>query len=232
MNPEVAAALEAAQATMVVGGESGYSAMKRPRMNHGVPGMHHPAMQHTMQHGMPHMHHHPMHGHGVPHPMRMHAPPVLPALKLRGLPFTATEADVRHFFEQFDLIDILFVLREGRPSGIVFVLLGSGELAEIAMAQHNKGIMGRRYIDIFPASRDEYYQAVASHVAAHGTSATQDGPVPMAAAPTPAGMIGPSGPTGMAPKSMTELTSTEVGSPGPACSGGHASPRKQPDPTA
>lgn len=197
MNPEVAAALEAAQATMVGGGDMGYVAMKRQRMNHVTSGMQ-AGMQPGMHLGMQHMH--PMHGHHGGVPMRMHTPQVLPALKLRGLPFSATESDVRNFFDGFDIIDILFVMREGRPSGIVFVLLGSSELAEIAMAQHNKGIMGRRYIDIFPASREEYYQAVAGHVA-HVSQMSQDGVMPMAMAPTPASMP---------PKNVTELTSLEV----------------------
>lgn len=95
---------------------------------------------------------------------------MLPALKLRGLPFSATEADVRNFFHGFECLDVLIVMKEGRPAGVAFVLLGSSTLAEMAMGQLNKSNMGRRYIDIFSASRDEYYAAVAEHVTGLGAS--------------------------------------------------------------
>ena len=82
----------------------------------------------------------------------------LPALKLRGLPFSATEVDVRNFFSGFELLDVLFVLRDAprQPSGIVFVLLGTSELADVAMAQHNKGIMGRRSAKVQRQQQKKY----------------------------------------------------------------------------
>uniref|UniRef100_A0A7S2NB46 RRM domain-containing protein n=1 Tax=Haptolina brevifila TaxID=156173 RepID=A0A7S2NB46_9EUKA len=89
---------------------------------------------------------------------------MMPVLHLRGLPFSATDADVRAFFEALDVIDVLIVTRDGRPSGMAYVVFGSDAHVEAAMSR-DKQNMGHRYIEISSTNRAEYYAAIAAHVA-------------------------------------------------------------------
>lgn len=89
-----------------------------------------------------------------------------PAVKVRGLPFEATEFDVTNFFEGVAVIDVVLeVAPDGRKAGTGYVVLGSDEALQGALAR-NKQSMGRRYLEVFSASKAEYYAAVAAIVTA------------------------------------------------------------------
>ncbi|XP_042510390.1 heterogeneous nuclear ribonucleoprotein F-like isoform X1 [Macadamia integrifolia] len=90
-------------------------------------------------------------------------PPPFPVVRLRGLPFDCTEADVTEFFNGLDLVDVLFVHKNGRFSGEAFVVLGYPLQVDFAV-QRNRQNMGRRYIEVFRSKRQEYYKAIANEV--------------------------------------------------------------------
>ncbi|XP_043693406.1 heterogeneous nuclear ribonucleoprotein F-like isoform X1 [Telopea speciosissima] len=90
-------------------------------------------------------------------------PPPFPVVRLRGLPFDCTEADVTEFFNGLDLVDVLFVHKNGRFSGEAFVVLGFPVQVDFAI-QRNRQNMGRRYIEVFRSKRQEYYKAIANEV--------------------------------------------------------------------
>merc|ERR1712072_1087447 len=86
-----------------------------------------------------------------------------PAVKVRGLPFEATEFDVTQFFGGLPVVDVLLeTASDGRKAGTGFVVLGSPEALQGAL-QRNKQNMGRRYLEVFTATKADYYQAVAKH---------------------------------------------------------------------
>eukprot|EP01105_Mastigella_eilhardi_P016705 TRINITY_DN3823_c0_g1_i1.p1 TRINITY_DN3823_c0_g1~~TRINITY_DN3823_c0_g1_i1.p1 ORF type:complete len:748 (-),score=199.36 TRINITY_DN3823_c0_g1_i1:112-2052(-) len=86
-------------------------------------------------------------------------------VKLRGLPYTATEKDIIEFFHplaihQGDGVHIVLNLH-GRPSGEAFVEFLSEEDAVKALARHRQHL-GRRYVEVFKASRAEMERALES----------------------------------------------------------------------
>ncbi|KAG1347628.1 heterogeneous nuclear ribonucleoprotein F [Cocos nucifera] len=90
-------------------------------------------------------------------------PPPFPVVRLRGLPFDCSEADVIDFFHGLDILDILFVHKGGRFSGEAFCVLAYPLQVDFAI-QRNRQNMGRRYIEVFRSKRQEYYSAVAHEV--------------------------------------------------------------------
>ncbi|XP_042513676.1 heterogeneous nuclear ribonucleoprotein F-like [Macadamia integrifolia] len=99
--------------------------------------------------------------------------PPFPVVRLRGLPFDCTEADVTEFFHGLDIVDVLFVHKHGRFSGEAFVVLGYPLQVDFAV-QRNRQNMGRRYIEVFRSKRQEYYKAIANEVSdARGGSPRQ-----------------------------------------------------------
>ncbi|XP_072951707.1 uncharacterized protein [Typha angustifolia] len=90
-------------------------------------------------------------------------PPPFPVVRLRGLPFDCTEADVIDFFRGLDILDILFVHKSGRFTGEAFCVLAYPLQVDFAL-QRNKQNMGRRYIEVFRSKRQEYYGAIAHEV--------------------------------------------------------------------
>uniref|UniRef100_A0A914ICG1 RRM domain-containing protein n=1 Tax=Globodera rostochiensis TaxID=31243 RepID=A0A914ICG1_GLORO len=87
-------------------------------------------------------------------------------VRMRGLPFTATEQQVRDFFssdgQPSGLLDqpgaVLFVHRpDGRPSGDAFVLFGDEQSGRRALAKHRQR-MGGRYIELFRTTQAEVQQ--------------------------------------------------------------------------
>ncbi|XP_074321280.1 uncharacterized protein LOC141657832 [Silene latifolia] len=98
----------------------------------------------------------PYSGHGS-------AVPSFPAVRLRGLPFDCTEADVIDFLRGLDIVDILFVHKGGRFSGEAFCVLGYPTQVDFAL-QRNKQNIGRRYVEVFRCSRHEYYKAIAYEI--------------------------------------------------------------------
>jgi heterogeneous nuclear ribonucleoprotein F/H len=82
-------------------------------------------------------------------------------VKLRGLPFTATKADITDFFTGIDIESngILIVTDfNGRPKGEAFVQFTTEAGAKKAL-RRNKENMGHRYIEVFTSSMDEARRA-------------------------------------------------------------------------
>ncbi|KAG0467849.1 hypothetical protein HPP92_017177 [Vanilla planifolia] len=90
-------------------------------------------------------------------------PPPFPVVRLRGLPFDCTEAEVIDFFRGLDLLDILFVHKGGRFTGEAFCVLAYPLQVDFAI-QRNRQNIGRRYIEVFRSKRQEYYNAIAHEI--------------------------------------------------------------------
>lgn len=84
-------------------------------------------------------------------------------LRLRGLPFSAGPADVLGFLGPECPVTggadgLLFVRHpDGRPTGDAFALFACEELAQAALRRH-KGILGKRYIELFRSTAAEVQQ--------------------------------------------------------------------------
>ena len=73
-------------------------------------------------------------------------------LKMRGLPFSAKEEDVRTFFYPLHLVAVRMPLdSQGRPSGRAFVDFSSSVDLQEAL-RRNRDCMGSRYIELFADS--------------------------------------------------------------------------------
>jgi len=93
-------------------------------------------------------------------------------LRLRGLPWACTEADLREFFSGIELLEAeVIFLQNGRASGEALVEVSSEEDFKKALAK-NKEHIGKRYVEIFKCSgeamdraliRVEKLQRVAEH---------------------------------------------------------------------
>ncbi|CAI0450084.1 unnamed protein product [Linum tenue] len=91
-------------------------------------------------------------------------PPPFPVVRLRGLPFDCTDTDVAEFFRGLDIVDILFVHKGGNKfSGEAFCVLGYPLQVDFAL-QKNRQNMGRRYVEVFRSTRQDYYKAIAGEV--------------------------------------------------------------------
>nr|CRZ25416.1 Bm10720 [Brugia malayi] len=66
-------------------------------------------------------------------------------VRLRGIPFSATNNDVKEFFSGLEVADVV-IDKElgGRPSGEAFVRFASKQHAEMAL-ERNRNNMGSRY---------------------------------------------------------------------------------------
>ncbi|KAJ7964097.1 heterogeneous nuclear ribonucleoprotein F [Quillaja saponaria] len=103
-------------------------------------------------------------------------PPPFPVVRLRGLPFDCTEADVAEFFHGLDIVDVLFIHKGGKFSGEAFCVLSYPLQVDFAL-QKNRQNMGRRYVEVFRSKRQEYYKAIANEVSeARGGSPRRSGP--------------------------------------------------------
>ncbi|GAB2287041.1 hypothetical protein Dimus_021428 [Dionaea muscipula] len=91
-------------------------------------------------------------------------PPSFPIVRLRGLPFGCTEADIAEFLHGLDIVDVLFIHKGGRFSGEAYCVLGYHLQVEYAL-QRNRQNIGKRYVEVFRSTRHEYYKAIASEVA-------------------------------------------------------------------
>ena len=78
-------------------------------------------------------------------------------LRLRGLPYTATEDEIRSFFGGFEIVPgrVHKVMRGDRATGEAYVELSSPEMAAAAKETRHKQRMGSRYVEVFRASRDD-----------------------------------------------------------------------------
>lgn len=84
-------------------------------------------------------------------------------LKLRGLPFSASKRDIKEFFKGFGLTDesIHFIIHtDGRATGEAYVEFSDSVQSKEAMCRDKK-MLGSRYVELFPASREEAVRAVA-----------------------------------------------------------------------
>jgi len=78
-------------------------------------------------------------------------------VKLRGLPWGVTPADIKTFLAPLSVPEggvHLMNAANGRPSGIAYVELESEEGQAEAVAKDKQSI-GGRYIDVFPCSQTE-----------------------------------------------------------------------------
>ncbi|KAJ8424745.1 hypothetical protein Cgig2_013526 [Carnegiea gigantea] len=91
-------------------------------------------------------------------------PPPFPVVRLRGLPFDCTEADIAEFLRGLDIVDVLFVHKGGRFTGEAYCVLGYPMQVDFAL-QRNRQNIGRRYVEVFRSKRHEYYKAIAGEVA-------------------------------------------------------------------
>lgn len=80
-------------------------------------------------------------------------------LRMRGLPFKATEADIEGFFEQTGVRVLeggIHICKghDGRVTGEAYVEFGSEEDARRGLQRH-RDQMGSRYIELFRSSKQE-----------------------------------------------------------------------------
>lgn len=80
------------------------------------------------------------------------APPTSSTLRLRGLPFSSTDADVKTFFAGFDVQQVVICRRNGRSTGEGYVELSSPEEAGDAITKLHRQTLGPRYIEVFESS--------------------------------------------------------------------------------
>jgi heterogeneous nuclear ribonucleoprotein F/H len=84
-------------------------------------------------------------------------------LRMRGLPFTTTKAEIVAFFEGYNPIPDSVVLtyrNDRRATGEGYVQFESPDDAKNAMVLHKK-LMGSRYIELFISNKDEHSRAFA-----------------------------------------------------------------------
>ncbi|XP_052187287.1 uncharacterized protein LOC127798043 isoform X2 [Diospyros lotus] len=90
-------------------------------------------------------------------------PPPFPVVRLRGLPFDCTEADIADFFRGLDIVDVLFVRKNSKFTGEAFCVLAYPLQIDFAL-QRNRQNIGRRYVEVFRSTRQEYYKAITNEV--------------------------------------------------------------------
>eukprot|EP00917_Polyrhabdina_sp_WS-2016_P012155 GHVP01026753.1.p1 GENE.GHVP01026753.1~~GHVP01026753.1.p1 ORF type:complete len:516 (+),score=73.69 GHVP01026753.1:2-1549(+) len=90
---------------------------------------------------------------------------IMTVLRMRGLPFSCNEHHILEFFKGFAMMSVLpsTVPVEGRPSGEAYVEFDSANESMRALQERNKAVMERRYIELFPASKQEMNLAAAGH---------------------------------------------------------------------
>ncbi|KAJ6828193.1 G-rich sequence factor 1 [Iris pallida] len=109
--------------------------------------------------------------------------PLFPVVRLRGLPFDCTDTDILDFFNGLQILDILFVQKGGRFSGEAFCVLAHALQVDLAI-QRNRQNMGRRYVEVFRSTKQEYYTAIAHDVSdVRGNSPRRNAPVARSNAP-------------------------------------------------
>ncbi|CAL5426134.1 unnamed protein product [Camellia sinensis] len=90
-------------------------------------------------------------------------PPPFPIVRLQGLPFDCSEADIEEFFHGLDIVDVLFVHKNGKFTGEAYCVLAYPLQVNFAL-QRNRQNIGRRYVEVFRSKRKEYYKAIANEV--------------------------------------------------------------------
>lgn len=80
-------------------------------------------------------------------------------VRLRGLPFSCTEADIVQFFSGLEIAENgVNIVRDykGRNSGEAFVQFSSQKAADEAL-QRDREVIGNRYIEVFPSRSEEIH---------------------------------------------------------------------------
>eukprot|EP00301_Raphidiophrys_heterophryoidea_P024817 c8175_g1_i3.p1 GENE.c8175_g1_i3~~c8175_g1_i3.p1 ORF type:complete len:382 (-),score=88.29 c8175_g1_i3:70-1215(-) len=81
-------------------------------------------------------------------------------VRLRGLPYEVTVADVKQFFTDLNVTDVIFVLNfNARPTGEALVRFFTTKEAAKATT-FDKQNLGRRYVEVYPSTQNEYDRAV------------------------------------------------------------------------
>lgn len=84
-------------------------------------------------------------------------------LKLRGLPYSATESDIVEFFGEFEISEgKVHIARrpDGKATGEAYAEFPSTEVAKKAMCK-DKMTIGSRYVELFPSTPEEMRRAAA-----------------------------------------------------------------------
>lgn len=80
-------------------------------------------------------------------------------VKLRGLPYQATEQQIAGFFQPLQVVAVQIAFNaSGQPSGFGFVQFRTPDDASAALARSNQ-VLGSRYVEVFRCSRAEMEQA-------------------------------------------------------------------------
>lgn len=82
---------------------------------------------------------------------------------MRGLPFSAGKDDILDFFKDFSVSEssIHITLNyDGRPTGEAYVEFAGSQESEAAMGKDRK-MLGSRYIELFPSTRQELNESLA-----------------------------------------------------------------------
>jgi len=80
-------------------------------------------------------------------------------VKLRGLPYSATEQQVAGFFAPLQVVAVQIAFNAGgQPSGFGFVQLRTSEDVAAALQRSNQ-VLGSRYVEVFRCSRSDMEQA-------------------------------------------------------------------------
>lgn len=87
-----------------------------------------------------------------------------PVVRIRGLPFNCEDIDIYKFFTGLDVVDCLFVNKNGRFTGDAYVVFPTPMQAQLAL-QRDRQNMGHRYVEVFGCKKSDYYNAVAAEVA-------------------------------------------------------------------
>lgn len=95
-------------------------------------------------------------------------------LRLRGLPFSAGEEDIRSFLDGYPVQAVHLGAKNGKPTGEAYVQLDTAEEAARAMKERQHENMGNRYIEIFAAGEADL---LASTSGAPGGAASLSGHV-------------------------------------------------------
>ncbi|CAB3409550.1 unnamed protein product [Caenorhabditis bovis] len=81
-------------------------------------------------------------------------------VRLRGLPFSATDQEIHEFFTGLNVRSVKFTTGyDGRPSGEAYVEFPTREQGERAL-DYNRKEINRRYIEVFEVTENEYTFAV------------------------------------------------------------------------
>lgn len=90
-------------------------------------------------------------------------------VRVRGLPYSATQEQVREFFAQSIALELADVALRYNACGEAFVRVHAEQLAE-ALAL-NKHVMGKRYLEIFETDQAEFERCESSAGATDGSKA-------------------------------------------------------------